>query len=39
MQRYGAMWASWDGPTRLCAAGTAIAAVIVGWKLARLLMR
>lgn len=39
MQRYGAMWASWDGPTKVLAAGVGVTALLVGWKLARVLMR
>lgn len=39
MQRYGAIWASWDGPTRLMWAGVAGAALVVGWRLVWRLMR
>jgi hypothetical protein len=33
MQRYGAMWATWDGPTRVMWIGVAAAAAVLGWRL------
>jgi hypothetical protein len=33
MQRWGAMWATWDMSSRLLFGGVAAAALVIGWRI------